>query len=172
MEYKEINLRAPEPEDLELLYSWENNPDIWQLGNTIQPFSKHTLRKYLESASRTIYEEGQLRLMIDRKTDSATIGTIDLFDFDPVNMRAGIGILIAKKEDRNRGYATMAIERLIEYSRTKLQLKQLWCNILEDNKASIKLFTGLDFKLVGIKQQWIRDGEEFRNELRFQLLLR
>lgn len=172
MEYKEIKLRAPEPEDLELLYSWENDPDIWQLGNTIQPFSKQTLRKYLESASRTIYEEGQLRLMIDRKPDSATIGTIDLFDFDPVNMRAGIGILIAKKEDRNRGYATMAIERLIEYSRTKLQLKQLWCNILEDNKASIKLFTGLDFKLVGIKQQWIRDGEEFKNELLFQLLLR
>ena len=113
MEYKEIKLRAPEPEDLELLYSWENDPDIWHLGNTIQPFSKHTLREYLESASRTIFEEGQLRLMIDKKEDNSTIGTIDLFDFDPVNMRAGVGILIAKKEERNRGYASMALECLI-----------------------------------------------------------
>ncbi|MEE4117033.1 MAG: GNAT family N-acetyltransferase [Marinilabiliaceae bacterium] len=172
MEYKEIKLRAPEPEDLELLYLWENKPEIWLLGSTIQPFSKHTLRKYLESASRTIFEEGQLRLMIDKKEDNSTIGCIDLFDFDPVNMRAGVGILIAKKEERNRGYATMALECLIEYSKTKLQLKQLWCNILEDNRTSIKLFTGLDFKLVGIKQQWIRAGEEFKNELLFQLILR
>jgi len=42
--------------------------------------------------------------MIDRINPTAaehkTVGAIDLFDFDPLNMRAGIGILIAREGDR------------------------------------------------------------------------
>ena len=33
-----VSLRAPEPEDLELLYHWENNPEWWGLGNTLAPY--------------------------------------------------------------------------------------------------------------------------------------
>lgn len=40
MKYKDIRLRALEPEDLELLYSWENNLSYWVISNTITPFSK------------------------------------------------------------------------------------------------------------------------------------
>lgn len=29
LQNKTVCLRAPEPEDLELLYSWENNPEWW-----------------------------------------------------------------------------------------------------------------------------------------------
>lgn len=32
LQNKTVCLRAPEPEDLELLYSWENNPDGGRLG--------------------------------------------------------------------------------------------------------------------------------------------
>jgi len=171
VEYKEILLRAPEPEDLELLYLWENDTSIWHLGNTIAPFSKHTLRQYLKNSARSVYEEGQLRFMIDLKAEKETIGTIDIFDFDPNNRRAGIGILIARTDKREKGYAGMALDALLEYCKNKLNLHQVWCNILEDNKASILLFTSHEFKLCGIKQQWIRVDESFKNELLFQKIL-
>ena len=45
MKYNEIRLRAPEPEDLELLYEWENNQDYWIISNTTTPFSRYTDRK-------------------------------------------------------------------------------------------------------------------------------
>jgi len=170
VEYKEILLRAPEPEDLELLYKWENDTNLWHLGNTITPFSKHTLRQYLKNSSRSVYEEGQLRFMIDLHATNETIGTIDIFDFDPINLRAGIGILIAEDHKRNKGYAGMAVSVLMEYCKMKLNLNQIWCNILEDNKASIKLFTGKGFKLCGLKQQWIRVDNSFKNELLFQFV--
>ena len=32
LQNKTVCLRAPEPEDLELLYSWENNPEWWEIG--------------------------------------------------------------------------------------------------------------------------------------------
>ncbi|MCX6259510.1 MAG: GNAT family N-acetyltransferase, partial [Bacteroidia bacterium] len=106
MRYKEISLRALEPEDLELLYEWENNVSYWTISNTIVPFSKYTLKRYLEDSHKNIYEIGQLRLMIDHIPDNATIGTIDIFDFDPFHKRAGIGILIANEQYRRKGYAS------------------------------------------------------------------
>ena len=110
MKYKDIKLRALEPEDLELLYEWENNDSNWVISNTISPFSKYILKQYLENSHKNIYETGQLRLMIDHIPDKNTIGTIDIFDFDPFHMRAGIGILIANEADRRKGYASMALD--------------------------------------------------------------
>ncbi|HCC72029.1 MAG TPA: GNAT family N-acetyltransferase, partial [Bacteroidales bacterium] len=83
MIYDKIKLRAPEPEDLVILYNWENDPSIWQVSNTLSPFSKYTLRKYIENSHKSIFETGQLRFMIEIIQLEKTIGTIDLFDFDP-----------------------------------------------------------------------------------------
>ncbi len=91
MKYEKINLRALEPEDLELLYEWENNESYWIISNTVVPFSKYTLKRYLENSHKNIYETGQLRLMIELIAEKKTIGTIDIFDFDPFHKRAGAG---------------------------------------------------------------------------------
>ncbi|MBA7522215.1 hypothetical protein ES705_14333 [subsurface metagenome] len=92
---KKINLRALEAEDIGLLYEWENDKRIWQVSNTITPFSKFILQKYLDNSHMDIYQAKQLRLMIDlAEGDSKrTVGAIDLFDFDPFHLRAGVGIL-------------------------------------------------------------------------------
>ena len=85
LENDKIKLRALEPEDAELLYIWENDTDVWQAGETLIPFSRHTLLQYVANASPDIFEAKQLRLMIDSKEKEipVTIGTIDLFDFNP-----------------------------------------------------------------------------------------
>jgi len=38
-----INLRALEPSDLDVLYNWENDTSIWKVSQTIAPFSKNIL---------------------------------------------------------------------------------------------------------------------------------
>ena len=170
MRYKDLVLRAPEPEDLELLYKWENDSSMWELSGTLVPFSRHTLRKYIEDSGKSIYESGQARFMIDLTPDNDTIGTVDLFDFDSYHLRAGIGILIADPEHRNSGYGTMAVEGVIDYAFSKLKLHQLHCNILSDNSASLKLFTNLGFKQTCIKKEWIRSDKLFKDEILLQLI--
>ena len=169
LEKGKIRLRAPEPEDLELLYAWENDIAIWQISNTLSPFSKHTLRQHIEESHKNIYETGQQRYMIELIEQEKAIGTIDIFDFDPLNLRAGIGILIADEENRRKGYARTALLCLIEYCFKRLKLNQIYCNISEDNKASITLFSGIGFTQSGIKKDWIRGESGFTNELFFQL---
>lgn len=170
MRYEKIKLRALEPEDLELLYDWENNDSYWVISNTVTPFSKYTLKRYLENSHKNIYETGQLRLMIDSIVEKKTIGTIDIFDFDPFHKRAGIGILIADEAQRRNGYASMALKCLIEYCFNTLLLHQLYCNILATNCESIDLFKKLGFIQIGIKKEWVRTGEGYLDEYMFQLL--
>lgn len=164
-----ISLRAVEPNDLELLYQWENNPSVWHLSNTLAPFSKHILKEYIENAKHDIYVTKQLRLMINTPK-YGPIGCIDLFDFDPTNQRAGIGILIADEQHRGKGYASEALEILCNYCFSILHLHQLYCNINADNIKSIHLFTKIGFVQSGKKQQWNRVQGGYVDELFFQLI--
>jgi diamine N-acetyltransferase len=170
MKYKDISLRALEPEDLELLYEWENNYKNWAISNTITPFSKYVLKRYLEDSHKSIFETGQLRLMIDYEKDNTTIGTIDIFEFDPFHKRAGLGILIANEGYRRKGLASMALACIIDYSFKTLQLHQLYCNILEKNTESIELFKKHGFVQSGIKKDWIKSSDQFSDEYLFQLI--
>lgn len=171
---KNTRLRAIEPADLDIIYEWENNPANWLISNTITPFSKHVLTRYIEHAHKDIHEARQLRLMIDLTDDSGftkeTIGTLDLFDFDPVHERAGLGILIANQENRMKGFAFESLTILIRYAFETLHLHQLYCNISNDNHASLNLFKKLGFSEIGIKRDWLREGSGWRDVHLLQLL--
>ncbi|HLP71849.1 MAG TPA: GNAT family N-acetyltransferase [Bacteroidales bacterium] len=170
MNFQDVVLRAPEPEDLELLYKWENNSAYWTISNTTTPFSRFTLKRYIENSHKTVFETGQARFMIDLASDQNTIGTIDIFDFDAFHSRAGVGILIAEEEQRRKGYASMALQCLIDYCFETLHLHQLYCNILEDNCGSMELFGKMGFKRIGIKKDWVKTTGGFLDEYMFQLL--
>ena len=159
-----------EPEDLELLYEWENNESFWTISHTMSPFSRYTLKRYLENSHKNIYETGQQRFMIDHINDNITIGTIDIFDFDPFHMRAGLGILIAVDTYRRKGYASMSLTCLIDYCFHTLQLHQLYCNILSNNKESMDLFKKQGFVQAGIKKDWIKMSEGYMDEYLFQMI--
>ncbi len=167
---KTIKLRALEPEDLELLYYWENNPTIWEHSNTLTPYSKFVLRNYLENAHKDIYEVKQVRFIIELIAEKEAIGTIDLFDIDFHNSRAGIGILIADEEHRNKGYASKTLELLKVYVFEHLGLHQLYCNIGANNSNSLKLFQKSGFKITGEKTNWIKKGNSFKNVFFLQLI--
>ncbi len=170
LEHKNIRLRAIEPEDLDLLYKWENDTTVWYLSSTLIPFSKFTLSQYIESARQDIYEAKQLRLIIELKAEERPVGAIDLFEFDPFNLRAGVGILISDTEDRKKGYASEALETVIQYCFDVLLLKQLYCNITKDNTDSLQLFIRHGFVIAGEKKSWIKTQKGWLTEYFLQLI--
>ncbi|MFW5792756.1 MAG: GNAT family N-acetyltransferase [Bacteroidota bacterium] len=165
---KKIQLRAMEPKDIDFLFEVENDTEIWNVSNTTSPFSRFYLEEYIRNSHNDIYSEKQLRLIIETHTGKA-VGCIDLFEFEPKHLRAGIGILITSKE-RKKGYASDAMDVLINYSKEMLFLNQLFCNIDEDNKLSLKLFQEKGFKITGQKLKWIRRADSFKDEYFLQLL--
>ena len=162
-----IYLRALEPEDLDFVYTIENDMSLWKLSDTQTPYSRFLIKQYLKNAQQDIFTAKQLRLAICDKSDS-TIGLIDIFDFDIKNKRAGIGILIQNESDRSKGYGKEALEILTSYCFKTLHLHQVYANISESNLASLSLFEGNGFKKIGLKKDWSFDDEAFSNEYLLQ----
>ncbi len=164
-----IALRALEPEDVDLLYAWENNTMLWEVSHTQTPFSRHLLREYLATAHLDIYTTKQLRLVI-QNTDEQVIGLIDLFDFEPYHLRAGVGIFI-HTDFQNSGYAAEALQLLKSYAQEALGLHQLYANIQEKNEKSLALFQKQGFEVIGLKKDWLKTFSGWENELLLQCML-
>ena len=164
---KHVRLRALEPDDLPFLVSTENDESFWEISHTQTPFSVAILKNYLSNAHLDIYEAKQLRLIIEEHATSKAIGMIDLFDFNPQHLRAGVGIMI-HRDFQQKGYGSEALELLVSYSFTHLNLHQLFANITSDNTHSIALFKKLGFKESGVKKDWIYSNNTFKDELLFQ----
>jgi diamine N-acetyltransferase len=165
-----IYLRALEPNDLEFVYLIENDQSIWPVSNTHTPYSRFLVKQYLENAQQDIYEAKQLRLAICQDEDFPAVGLIDLFDFDPKNNRAGIGIVIQAVENRNKSIGSEALGLLIQYAFYHLNVHQLYANISTDNTASIALFTKFGFKCIGIKKDWNLINGSYQDEAMYQLI--
>ncbi|MBA6151114.1 GNAT family N-acetyltransferase [Gelidibacter maritimus] len=166
-----IYLRALEPEDISFLSDIENDERLWELSHTQTPYSQYILKEYLANSHQDIFEAKQLRLVISDYEDHP-LGMIDLFDFDFKNSRAGVGILVKNIENRQKGYGKEALQLLINYCFTHLNLHQLYCNISEDNLDSIKLFTNQGFEKVGLKKDWTFHKNVYKNEYLLQLINR
>lgn len=169
MKGRSIFLRAPEMSDIDLLYCWENDPSTWPVSNTLTPVSKFTLEEYILNAHLDIHQTRQVRFMVVNQSDQMAIGTIDLFEFEPIHRRAGIGIYLTEDE-RGKGKADEALDLIIDYCFNILMLKQIYCNITPGNQVSITLFAKKGFSFVGTKKCWLLIKNEWQDENMYQLI--
>lgn len=165
-----VFLRALDDSDLEFLYALENDPAIWGVSDTLAPVSRHALRQYLAHATADFYEVRQLRLVICAQADGRAVGILDLFNFEPLHQRAGLGITVINGE-RRQGYAQAALVLAIDYTRLTLRLHQLYCTISSTNTASLRLFQAAGFEHVGVRRQWLRTDSGWEDAVELQKIL-
>jgi len=163
-----LKLRALEPNDLELVYEVENDKSLWVYSNTSSPFSRHTLKKFIENSHLDIIEHKQLRLVI--ADDEQSYGFIDLYDYDFINRRVGLGVIIFKKY-RSKGIGLSSLQLTENYLLEHVPIHQVYANISSKNKESISLFEKSGFVNIGLKKDWIFYNNKFNDELLFQKIL-
>lgn len=160
-----MKLRAVELSDVDLLYEWENDIELWQVSNTMRPFSRYALEDYvLNSQNQSLYSAKQMRLMIDVERDNAifTLGCIDVYDYEAKDAKAGIGIFICKNE-RKKGYAQKAIEMIENLMKNVYNIHQLYAFITEDNQKSIKLFEKSAYIFTSSLKDWVLVNSKYKN---------
>ncbi len=163
-----IILRAAEPQDAKLIYKWENDREIWRVSETYTPYSMYQIEQFLLN-NNDLFGAKQVRFMIENKNNNVCIGCIDIYNFEPLHSRAGIGILI-QKEYRKLGYAKETLKLLIEYCFKTLMMKQLYCLIDTLNTDSIALFKNAGFEQCAHRKEWIKTEDGFIDELEFQYI--
>jgi len=167
-ENDKIRLRALEPEDLDRLYLWENNPLLWDVGNTRNPYSRFILKQYIIQSDKDIYDNKQLRLMMVSTETGETVGTVDLFDLDIHHSRVALGLFV-DPTFQGKGYARASLHVVEDYVFNFLKINQLYCHISETNTASRLLFEKEGYETNGILKNWIRTVDGYENIILFQL---
>lgn len=170
MKSESVYLRALEPEDISYLYVWENDPEIWKVSCNSTMFSMKDLKLFIDSSHKDIHCTLQKRFIIAKIENDTPIGTIDLYDFDPHNRRAYIGIMIYEAEHRNHGYATDAINLIKSYAFDIVSMHQLSAITTTSNIESLKLFEKAGFTKCAEKKDWILVGKQWHDAIEFQLI--
>ena len=160
-----IKLRKVEPSDLPFLYQWENDASVWADGANHNPLSQQDLRDYIASTTGDIYKDGQLRLIIEEqsqitnnKSQITTIGCVDLFDFDPRNRRAALGMYIAP-EHRGKGVGKAALEQLEAYAFDFLHLRVLYAVIATNNIPCSNLYRSAGYQPSTPLSSWTLESD-------------
>lgn len=168
-----ILLRKIEPKDLPYLYQWENDAASWADGANHNPLSQQDLRDYIASTTGDIYRDGQLRLIIESlspkdglstlseavfERSGLTIGCIDLFDLDPRNRRAALGMYIAP-EYRGKGVGHEALRQLEAYAFDFLHLRCLYAVIATANEPCSALYRAAGYLPSSVLPAWTLESD-------------
>ncbi len=164
----DVTLRAPEPDDINIIYIWENESDEAHSSLRTGPISRHSIAQYIEAYDGEIYTLGSLRFMID--VEGETVGTVDVFDYDHRGRHAFVGINIARNR-RRQGFALAALNRVAELMARKVGMHSLAALVAVDNAPSRALFEAAGYKTVGRLNSWLTDGQRRIDALIYQRML-
>jgi len=169
LQNQNIKLRAPEITDAEFIYNCENHTENWDTGSSTTPFSMQTILEHItNSFTQDIFTTKQFRFIIVQKVNNSSLGIVDIYDYDPLHMRCGVGIIIFPDENKKKSIGFQALEILKAYCFDFLRLQQIYCDIADNNRASISLFKKANFKKSGTKKEWLNTANGFVDVSFFQ----
>lgn len=148
-----VLLRALEPEDIELLYTVENDMSGWISSDTIAPYSRDALMRYLVTNDPNPFVTGQIRLVIEDCKTGDLLGLLDFYEISHMHHHCKVGIYVLESK-RRRGFAKAAIQLGVEYVAEWLDVRQLLALVCVNNEPSIHLFRSVGFHEVGTLRNW------------------
>ncbi|MDB9823747.1 GNAT family N-acetyltransferase [Flavobacteriaceae bacterium] len=166
MNIDQLHLRSLVTTDIDFLFAIENNRSLWHLSNTVIPYSRAVLEKYIANAHQDIFSVKQQRFVLTN-TAQTPLGLVDLYDFDAIHKRAGVGIVVQAK-NRGKGWAKKALNLVEEIAFNQLKLHQLYAGVGEDNVASLALFEALGYERTAVKKEWNFYHNRYHDEVVFQ----
>ena len=98
------------------------------------------------------------------------VGAIDLYNYDPLNRRCAVGIMVAN-EYRRQGYALAMLRELQRLATNNYRLHTLYADIAASNTASIALFRKAGYTECGRFKEWLELDSHFIDNIRMQKLL-
>ncbi len=163
----EIGLRAPEPEDLEIMLAVENDPGLWEHSSeNTGPYTRFQMKQYIAGNTNDIFTDRQLRLMITL-TDGRIAGIVDVFDFDVRNNKAEVGIVVLS-EFRGMRVGRSAMTKLEEHCFDFLGINQLYSYVRCDNMSGRNLFRSCGFTETAVLKSWLRRGNGYYDVCLYQ----
>jgi diamine N-acetyltransferase len=141
---EELYLRPIEKKDAFGVYLWELDKETQLVTQSEIKVSLENIYALIEQQT-DVHNSSQLRMMICLSDRNDAIGMVDLYDVDFAKGFAFVGVLIANKSLRQKGYARQALLSLAHYAKKELKLFSMKAIVQLNNEASMALFESLNF---------------------------
>ncbi len=155
-----IRLRPLEREDLPFVHQLDNNASVMRYWFE-EPYEAFV--ELLDLYDKHIHDQSERRFIVEH--DKVKVGLVELMEIDYIHRRAEFQLIIAPAH-QGLGYAARAVELIMDYSFTVLNLYKLYLLVDTENKKAIHIYEKLGFETEGeLKHEFFSNGK-YRNALR------
>lgn len=153
--------------DFDRFIRWiDNESFMYQFAGPIFtfPLTENQLSDYISDKNRKVYR------VINQETGKV-IGHGEINRIDKRNKSARLcRILIANKNNRNKGLGTMIINELLKIGFEELELHRIDLGVLEYNKSAIRCYEKCGFKIEGLFRESFVIDNEFQSVYNMSIL--
>lgn len=148
---KRVCLRPPQAGDAAVLSVWFADAGLCRLTGHVCEFSVEQAREFIE---RVAEAEDRAWFMVCRSGDGRAVGECGLLRIFRPWRTADVSMIIGDPADRGQGYATEAMELLLEYAFGELGLHRLAIGVVGFNERALNWWAKMGFRKEGAQ----RDG--------------
>lgn len=145
-----VTLRYLEFDDIDTLYTWENDIELAIWSGWTPPLSRAAFRHKYEQ--RITEPENDL-VMLGIEFEGQLVGYVQLALIDKYERRAAVGIVVGEKSMWGRGIASTALRILLDYAFTVRSLDRVYAEVYGFNQRSLRLMERVGFQKEGILRQ-------------------
>lgn len=162
---KRIMLREWQAQDYHALCDWMNDAETVQwLGSSFWGAqSQQEIENFLHSHMESSYNTYHF-VIADLKQENY-LGHIDLLGVNWRMRQAEIAIVIGKKQNRNCGYGTEALQLIKEFAFHTLGLERIGLEVLDDNRPAVRAYQKAGFAIEGTKRHSFFCNGRFCNQI-------
>jgi RimJ/RimL family protein N-acetyltransferase len=140
-----IRLRAAEREDVNKFCVWVNDPEVTRHLSLYLPMSRVDEENWFDAMSKREQSEKTLVIEIRDGDGWKMIGNCGVFDIDPVNRLAELGIMLGEKDEWNKGYGTETMSLLLRHCFDTLNLNRVYLHVYAENLRAKRAYEKAGF---------------------------
>ncbi len=164
---KRLTLRAIEREDLPRYVAWMNDPEVIHHILTYPPLNLEDETEWYENQRK---DNTSLNLAIVITGENLHIGSVSLMHLNRQDQNAELGILIGDKTQWGQGYGREAIELLVHYGFTELNLHRIYLRVDASHAAGIRCYQNCGFVEEGRLREAVFHHGYFEDHLMMSIL--
>lgn len=128
--------------ELETYLRWLQNVEENRFIETARTdYTMVDLQRYLDSRTQT----SQVKFWGIFLNSEIFIGTIKLEPIDLYNQTAWLGMMIGDACNRGKGYGSQALNQVLKYAVTVLNLRKIFLGVNKENYPAIKMYKNAGF---------------------------
>ncbi|HTR04827.1 MAG TPA: GNAT family protein [Thermoanaerobaculia bacterium] len=144
-----VYLRSIERDDLQRCHAWMNDADLIATLAQRFPMSLSREADWIERVTRG-QDPSELTFAICLSENDRHVGNCGLVAIDRDNRTATLGIFIAERDCRGRGFGADAVRTLCRFAFDEMDLRKIRLDVQASNAPALKSYEGVGFRREGV----------------------